>query len=119
MSTSFCARTRAEKAINESNATRLNGNELLRRNPWGMLLLARSAEYFPLTLTLSLPPSRREGGREREQEASVCSLADGRWADSSAGLIARRWTILPLPRGEGRGEGEPTVVHPTVQSLPF
>ena len=63
-----------------------------------MLHFPCSTEYFPLTLTLSL--------REREQEASDCSFADGRWADSGAGLIARRWTILPLPEGEGQGEGE-------------
>ena len=52
-------------------------------------------EYFPLTLTLSL--------REREQQVSDLCLADGRWANSGTGVIARRWTILPLPGGEGRG----------------
>ncbi len=68
---------------------------------------ACSTEYFPLTLTLSL--------REREQQASDWCLADGRWANSSTGLIEMRWTILPLPKGEGRGEGEPSVAHLTLQ----
>ena len=74
-----------------------------------MLHFACSTEHFPLTLTLSL--------REREQQASDWCLADGRWENSGAGVIERRWTILPLPRGEGRDEGEPSVAHPTVQSL--
>ena len=74
-----------------------------------MLHFACSTEYFPLTLTLSL--------REREQRACVWCLADGRWADSCPGVIEKRWTILPLPRGEGRGEGDPSVVHPTFNQL--
>ncbi len=53
---------------------------------------------FPLTPALSL--------REREQQASDWSFADGYWANSGTGVIDRRWTILPLPRGEGQGEGE-------------
>ena len=60
-----------------------------------MLQFACSTLNFPLTLTLSL--------REREQQASDWCLVDGRWATSGAGVIARRWTILPLPRGEARG----------------
>jgi len=72
---------------------------------------ASSTEYFPLTLTLSL--------REREPQASDGCLADGRWANSGTGVIEKRWTILPLPRGEGRGEGEPSVAHPTVQLVTF
>src|SRR3989442_15267706 len=66
---------------------------------------------LPLTLTLSL--------REREQQASDWCLADGGWANSGTGVIERLWTILPLPRGEGRGEGEPRVAHPTVRSVIF
>ena len=66
-------------------------------------------ECFPLTLTLSL--------REREQQASDWCLANGCWADSGTVVIERRWTVLPLPTGEGRGEGEPSVAHPTVQSV--
>ena len=55
-----------------------------------MLHFACSTKYFPLTLTLSL--------RAREQQVPDWCLADGRWANSRAGVIARRWTILPLPR---------------------
>ena len=74
-----------------------------------MLHFACSAQYFPLTLTLSL--------REREQQASDWCLANGHWANSDTGVIERRWTILPLPKGEGRGEGQPSVAHPKVPSL--
>ena len=72
-----------------------------------MLLFARSSECFPLTLTL----------REREQEAADWCLADGHLANSVTSVIARRRTILPLPRGEGRGEGKQSVACPTVQSV--
>jgi len=74
-----------------------------------MLHFACSTEYFPLTLTLSL--------REREQQASDWCLANGCWADSGRGVIERWRTILPLPKGEGRGEGEPIVADPAVQSV--
>src|SRR5258705_6584751 len=74
---------------------------------WVMQNFACSVQYFPLTLTFSLPPSRRakaplrrDGGREREQQASHSCLANGCWADSGTGVIERRRTILPLPRGE-------------------
>jgi len=69
-----------------------------------MLRFAGSSEYFPLTLTLSLG--------ERKQQASDSCLADGRWANSGTGVIVRRWTILPLRKGEGRGEGEPRLAIP-------
>ena len=71
-----------------------------------MLHFACSTEHFPLTLTLSL--------REREQHASDWYLANGRWANSGTGLIEKRRTIHPLPKGEGRGEGEPSVAHPAI-----
>ena len=74
-----------------------------------MLHCACATEYFPLTLTLSL--------REREQQASDWCLADGRWASSGMGVIERRRTLLPRPSGEGRGEGELSVAHPTGQSV--
>ena len=64
---------------------------------WALLHFACWTEYFPLTLTLSL--------REREQQPSDWRLADGFWADSGTGVNEKRWTILPLPWGEGRGEG--------------
>ena len=62
-----------------------------------MLHFACSTEFFPLTLTLSL--------REREQQASGWRLADGCWPNSGSGVVARQWSILPLPKGEGRGAG--------------
>ena len=74
-----------------------------------MLQLASSTQNFPLTLTLSL--------REREQQAPDWSLANGSWANSGTGVIERRWTILPLPKGEGWGEGEQSVANLTVQSV--
>ena len=74
-----------------------------------MLQSAYSTDYFPLSLALSL--------REREQQASDSCLADGCWAHSGTSAIERRWTILPLPSGEGWGEGEPSVAHLTVQAV--
>src|SRR5437867_4121743 len=97
----------ATVASTESRALLRGG--LLLRTPRDILFFAFSTEFFPLTLTLSL--------REREQHGSDWCLADGRWANSGTGVIERRRTILPLPRGEGRGEGEPSVVHPAVQSV--
>ena len=85
---------------------------LILRSPWEMLQFACSTEYFPLTLT----PSLGELG-EREQQASDWCLADGSWANSGAGVIERRWTFLPLPKGEGRDEGKPSLAHPNVQSV--
>ena len=49
-----------------------------------MLQFARSTEYFPLTLTLTLSP------REREEQAFDCRLDDGRWANSGTGIIERQ-----------------------------
>ena len=94
----------------------------LLRSPQDMLHSASATEYFPLTLTLSLPPSRRakaplrrDGGREREQRASDGCLAKNCLPNSGTVVIERWWTILPLPKGEGRGEGEQSVANPTVQ----
>ncbi len=81
----------------------------LLRSPWHTLHFACSTEYFPLTLTLSL--------REREQQTSDWCFADGYWANPGASVIERRWTHSPSPQGEDRGEGEPSVAHPTVQSV--
>jgi hypothetical protein len=67
-------------------------------SPGDMLHAASAIKCFPLTLTLSL--------REREQQASVGCLADNFWTTSGTVMIERRWTILPLPKGEGRGEGK-------------
>src|SRR5580765_496114 len=65
--------------------------------------------YVPLTLTLSL--------REREQRASDSCLANSCWPNSDTGVTERRWTILPLPWGEGRGECKANVAEITVQSV--
>src|SRR5881628_3920196 len=80
----------------------------LLRSPRETVQFACSVECFPLTLTLSL--------RERERQASNWCLADGRWGSSGTSVIERRWTIPPLPKGEGRG-GKPSVAPPTVQSV--
>ena len=57
-----------------------------------IMALGSSRACFPLTLTFSL--------REREQ-VSV------RWENSSGvRFVLTSATILPLPKGEGRGEGE-------------
>ena len=87
-----------------------------------MLHSASATKYFPLTLTLSLPPSRRAkaplrrgGGREREQRASSECSANNCWANSVTVGIERQWTVLPLPEGEGRGEGESSMAIPTVR----
>jgi hypothetical protein len=62
-----------------------------------MLHPASVTDCFPLTLTLSL--------REREQRASAACSANNCWANSDTVVIEKRWTVLPLPKGEGRGEG--------------
>src|SRR5213594_2436012 len=65
----------------------------------------------PDTVPSKVPLSLRK--REREAQASDWCLANGCWANSGTGLLERRWTILPLPRGEGRGEGQSSIAHPT------
>src|SRR3989442_12132653 len=66
---------------------------------------------FPLTLGLSL--------REREQPAAIWCCALDCWSSSSRCMIERRRTVLPLPRGEGRGEGEPRVALLTGKSVRY
>jgi hypothetical protein len=59
---------------------------------------------FPLTLTLSL--------REREQPLNLFFFSfDGR-AEVRRGFALRREAILPLPGGEGWGEGERKTSYP-------
>ncbi len=63
---------------------------------------------FPLTLTLSLG--------ERGQPPPGACFAHTGLANSVAGMAQRQRTILPLPRGEGWGEGKEIVVYPAVSS---
>jgi hypothetical protein len=56
------------------------------------------AANFPLTLTLSL--------KEREQEADSFGFFHASRTKAAARFFVRRETILPLPKGEGRGEGK-------------
>src|SRR5207245_9871899 len=88
-------------------ATKSQKPRQLLRSPWDMLHSAAATEYFPLSLTLSL--------RERGQLPSDGCLANNCWANSGTVVIERRWTILPLRKGEGRGEGEAGVAHPPVK----
>jgi len=74
---------------------------------------------FPLTLTLSLPPSRRaeaplrgDGGGEREQPAPGACFAHTGLANSVACMAQRLRTILPLTKGEGRGFATPITPAP-------
>jgi hypothetical protein len=60
----------------------------------GTVTLLAIARPFPLTPTLSLREREQRPPRVRQLEAS--------------GLLARRGAVLPLPKGEGRGEGEQT-----------
>src|SRR5207247_2468101 len=46
----------------------------------------------------------------------VCSACTG-LANSVVGIAEIRRTILPLPKGEGRGEGEHSVAYPAVHGL--
>src|SRR3989442_15991115 len=96
---------RSPGSVKSTSSTRRR-NERFLRSRWDMLHFAYATEFFPLTLALSL--------RERERQASDWCLADCRWANSGAGVIERRWTVFPLPRGEGRGEGETSVAHSPV-----
>jgi hypothetical protein len=71
----------------------------------------------------SSPPGRGQGwvgwarfmGRERQ--AFGWCVTNGCRANSGTGVIERLWTILPLLKGEGRGEGEPREAPPTVRSV--
>ncbi len=141
------------------------------RSRCDILHFAWWTEYCPLTLTLSLPPSRRakaplrrDGGRERESRFRIGNwcLAGGCWANSGPGVIemhtkicagarpsgrftaaiswrlafpqrpracatrkrrkrrapsARAATTLSTYRGEGGGEGEPSVSNPAVHPV--
>ena len=53
---------------------------------------------IPLTLTLSL--------REREQRAGVSVSSIARPANTASRVGISLWSLLPLPKGEGWGEGK-------------
>jgi hypothetical protein len=53
--------------------------------------------HFPLILTFS--------PEEKEQAALSFGFSDAPPANPVAGFRLRLGTILPLPKGEGRGEG--------------
>ncbi len=53
---------------------------------------------FPLTLTRSLG--------EREKQPDATRFSNGLPTNPALSFPAGRKTILPLPEGEGRGEGE-------------
>ena len=59
-------------------------------------------ERHPAAVERSFPLSLGE----REQPAPGVGSADTCFPDSTAGMDERRRTILPVPGGEGRGEGE-------------
>ena len=65
---------------------------------------------FPLTPTLSL--------RERGWPASVRPSSDARQANTALRITKRRGNILPLPEGEGGGEGEGAVIQHLLVECP-
>jgi hypothetical protein len=67
-------------------------NELKEKAPVILVCRGSADGLFPLTPALS--PEERESRRQRLSEFEALRLA------------ARRCAILPLPRGEVRGEGE-------------
>lgn len=76
-------------------AGELNTNASLGSHHWGLSLFLRAGVFyiaFPLTPTLSL--GERETNMQRLDASSALTFAES--GD----------TILPLPKGEGRGEGE-------------
>jgi hypothetical protein len=57
---------------------------------------------IPFPLTPALSPEERENARQRVGKSGA------------SGMFERRSAHLPLPRGEGSGEGEQTVLEPHV-----
>src|SRR6266496_1634772 len=96
--------TTERSARHQSRPTRI---EALLRSPLDRRHPAAVEPSFPLTLTLSLG--------EREQQPPALCLAHTGLANSVTGMAERRRTILPLPKGEGRGEGEQNAAHPAVR----
>jgi hypothetical protein len=63
-----------------------------------ILFITKAAFSFTLTLTLS--------PREREQQAKLLCFFNTCPANPDARFFIGRDSILPLPKGEGRGEGK-------------
>ena len=79
--------------------------KVLPRSPLEIRYSVAVEPSFPLTLTLS------PGEREQPPPGACCAPTG--LANSVAGMAPqRRWTILPLPRGEGRGEGKENAALP-------
>src|SRR6185369_12310149 len=70
----------------------------------GTPLALRNQSRIRMVLTLALILTFSPG--EKEQRSHLSGFADNRPANPVAGFRVRRQVILPLPEGEGRGEGE-------------
>ena len=61
---------------------------------------------FPLTLTLSLG--------EREQRLNILAFSNIALANPAGCQFMALERILPLPEGEGRGEGQARLLNPKI-----
>ena len=98
--------------------TACRGLRVLRQEPWECLasfilsstkqivqirqIISLLCERFGEPLTLTLSPS--DGARELQSNFSPFSCNHS--ANPASGFSKKRRTILPLPKGEGRGEGK-------------
>lgn len=64
------------------------------------------ADFNPRSRMVDTRPHPDPLPQEREQQLSTVDCANGFQAIPALGGSRRRRTILPLPAGEGRGEGE-------------
>jgi hypothetical protein len=66
----------------------------------------REDVLFPLTLTLSLGEREQPAAAPWISAVLVANSVKRRSMNSDANLVVSRRMTLPLPKGEGRGEGE-------------